>query len=64
MKRGFALFLAAILTALALTACGGSGGGGSTSSSAPAADYGAAGGGDNWKTTTQEFGFDAPAAEL
>lgn len=61
MKRGLALFLAAILTALALTACGGSDGGGSTSSSAPAADYGAAGGGDNWKTTAQEFGFDAPA---
>lgn len=61
MKRGLALFLAALLTALALTACGGSAGGSamdSTSASiaGPSAD---AGGGENWAEL--EFGFDAPA---
>lgn len=64
MKRGLALFLAALLTALALTACGG-GGGGSTASSAPAASESQTaydtGGGDNWKGAMMDFGFDAPA---
>lgn len=65
MKRGLALFLASLLTALALTGCGGGGGySGGTDSSAPSAsesqtDYGGAGGGDQWKSMT--MGFDAPA---
>ncbi len=62
MKRGLALFLAALLTALTLTACGGSAGGesGSTAASAPSMDYGGA----NWKSEAQEFGFeDAAPAE-
>lgn len=66
MKRGLALFLASLLTALALTACGGSAGGASGGdSSAPAASESQTaydtGGGDNWKSKTMEFGFDAPA---
>lgn len=66
MKRGLALFLASLLTALALTACGGSAGGASGSdSSAPAASESQTaydtGGGDEWKSKTMEFGFDAPA---
>ena len=69
MKRGLALFLAALLTALALTACGGGGGySGGSDSGAPAAsesqtsyDYGASGGGENWKSADMEFGFDSPA---
>lgn len=67
MKRGLALFLAALLTALALTACGGGAGGapsGGDSSASVASEsqtiYGT-GGGDNWKAAVQEFGFDAPA---
>lgn len=69
MKRGLALFLAALLTALALTACGGSAGGMTDSGAdAPAASESQTaydtGGGDNWKAAVQEFGFDAedPAA--
>ena len=66
MKRGLALFLAALLTALALTACGGGGGySGGSDSGAPAASESQtaydSGGGDNWKSAVQEFGFDAPA---
>ena len=68
MKRGLALFLAALLTALTLTACGGGYAGGNTASSAPAAsesqtsyEYGASGGGENWKSADMEFGFDSPA---
>lgn len=66
MKRGLALFLAALLTALALTACGGGGGySGGSASSAPAASESQtaydSGGGDSWKAAVQEFGFDAPA---
>lgn len=66
MKRGLALFLASLLTALALTACGGSAGGASGGdSSAPAASESQTaydtGGGDEWKSKTMEFGFDAPA---
>ena len=68
MKRGLALFLVALLTALTLTACGGGYAGGNTASSAPAAsesqtsyDYGASGGGENWKSADMEFGFDSPA---
>lgn len=65
MKRGLALFLAALLTALALTACGGAGGAAGSDSGAPAATesqtaYDTSGGG-NWKAADQEFGFDAPA---
>lgn len=65
MKRGLALFLAALLTALALTACGGDGysGGSASDSSAPAASENQTaydtGGGDEWKSKTMEFGFDA-----
>ena len=65
MKRGLALFLAALLTALALTACGGGGysGGSASDSSAPAASENQTaydtGGGDEWKSKTMEFGFDA-----
>ena len=56
MKRGLALFLAALLTALTLTACGGSGGGPKSSSgSAGAYD---AGGESNWKSEMMDFGFD------
>lgn len=66
MKRGLALFLAALLTALALTACGGGGGySGGSDSGAPAASESQtaydSGGGDDWKAAVQEFGFDAPA---
>lgn len=65
MKRGLALFLAALLTALALTACGGGGPSAGSDSSAPAATESQTsydtGGGDNWKTAVQEFGFDAQA---
>lgn len=64
MKRGLALFLVSLLTALALTACGG-GGGYSGSSGAPAASESQTaydtGGGDNWKGAVMDFGFDAPA---
>ena len=70
MRRGFALFLAALFTALTLTACGGSryGGGdsGSTSASTAAggspADsyaYGGAAEADQWKAAVEEWGFDA-----
>ena len=58
MRRGLALFLAALLTALTLTACGGSGGGNSSAPSA-SADYWAE---DSWKAETEEFGFDASSA--
>lgn len=62
MKRGLALFLAALLTALALTGCGG---GGYSGGSAPAASESQTaydtGGGDEWKSETMGFGFDAPA---
>ena len=64
MKRGFALFLASLLTALALTACGGSAAGG-TSSAPAATDSQTAydtGGGDNWKNAVMDFGFDASTA--
>lgn len=65
MKRGFALFLAALMTALALTACGGSGyaggdsGGGAmseTAASAPSADAPA-------DYDAQVWGFDAAEPE-
>lgn len=66
MKRGLALLLATLLTALALTACGGSAGGTSSSDAAAPADSESqtaydTGGGDSWKSVTQEFGFDAQA---
>ena len=59
MKRGLALFLAALLTALALTGCGGSGGGNKSDLSAAVespADY------DNgsWEGGSQVWGFDTP----
>ena len=63
MKRGLALFLAALLTALALTACGGSDGGSAMNDSAASSD--AAGPGADYggmeAQTALEFGFDAPA---
>ncbi len=66
MKRGLALFLAALLTALALTACGGGGGySGGSASSAPSASESQTAyddSGDEWKAEVREFGFDAPAA--
>ena len=66
MKRGLALFLAALLTALTLTACGGGGGySGGSASSAPADSESQTaydGSGDEWKAEVREFGFDAPAA--
>ena len=53
MKRGLALFLAALLTALTLTACGGGGGySGGSASSAPADSESQTaydGSGDEWK---------------
>ena len=65
MKRGLALFLAAALTALALTGCGGGGGYSGGTDSAPSASESQTaydtGGGENWKSQTMEFGFDAPA---
>lgn len=69
MKRGLALFLVTLLTALALAGCGSGGySGGDSAASAPSAsespadyDYGAAGGGENWKGEMMDFGFDAPA---
>lgn len=63
MKRGLALFLAALLTALTLTACGGSAGGAPSGDSAASESQTAydTGGGDEWKSKTMEFGFDAPA---
>lgn len=67
MKRGLALFLAALLTALALTGCGGGGYSGATDSapSAPAVSESQTaydtGGGENWKSATMDFGFDSPA---
>lgn len=58
MKRGLALFLAALLTALALTACGGGGGSGNTSSSAASGGYGAV----EDSSASMDWGFyDAPA---
>lgn len=65
MKRGLALFLAALLTALTLTACGGGGGAnsgapGSTAASESQTAYDT-GGGDQWKSKVMDFGFDAPA---
>ena len=65
MKRGLALFLAALLTALTLTACGGGGGysGGTDSAPSAAGESQTAydGSGDEWKAEVGEFGFDAPA---
>ena len=65
MKRGLALFLASLLTALALTACGGSAGGTAGSDyGAPAANESQMAddsGGGSWKAAVQEFGFDAQA---
>ena len=65
MKRGLALFLAALLTALTLTACGGGGGySGGSASSAPADSESQTAyddSGDEWKAEVREFGFDAPA---
>ncbi len=66
MKRGLALFLAALLAALTLTACGGSAGAPAAGDSSPSSAgesqtaYDDAGG-DNWKAEVREFGFDAPA---
>ena len=51
MKRGLALFLAALLTALTLTACGGSAGGNSSASSADHWEE------DNWKAEAEEYGL-------
>ena len=63
MKRGLALFLAALLTALTLTACGGGGGySGGSASSAPADSESQTAyddSGDEWKAEVREFGFDA-----
>ena len=57
MKRGLALFLAALLAALTLTACGGGG------SSAPAASESQTDSGESWKAEVRDFGFDtAPTA--
>lgn len=57
MKRGLALFLAALLAALTLTACGGDG------SSAPAASESQTDSGESWKAEVRDFGFDtAPTA--
>ena len=58
MKRGLALFLAAALAALTLTACGG---GSAAGESAPAGSSGGAAydNSENW--TAQEFGFETPA---
>ena len=64
MKRGLALFLAALLTALTLTACGGGGGYSGGTDSAPADSESQTaydGSGDEWKAEVREFGFDAPA---
>ena len=64
MKRGLALFLAALLTALALTGCGGGGYSGGTDGAPTASESQTAydtGGGENWKAEVREFGFDAPA---
>ncbi len=65
MKRGLALFLAALLTALTLTACGGGGGySGGSASSAPADSESQTaydGSGDEWKAEVREFGLGAPA---
>ncbi len=65
MKRGLALFLAALLTALTLTGCGGGGGYSGGTDSAPAATESQTsydtGGGENWKSEVIDFGFDSPA---
>lgn len=64
MKRGLALFLAALLTALTLTACGGGGGYSGGTDSAPSASESQTAyddSGDEWKAEVREFGFDAPA---
>lgn len=64
MKRGLALFLAALLTALALTACGGGDGYSAGADSAPAASESQTAyddSGSEWKAEVREFGFDAPA---
>ncbi len=64
MKRGLALFLAALLTALTLTACGGGGGYSGGTDSAPSASESQTAyddSGDEWKAADMEFGFDAPA---
>ena len=54
MKRGLALFLAALLTALTLTACGGSAGGGNSTS----ASMGAAAEDSSYEA--ESWGFDEP----
>ena len=57
MKRGLALFLAALLAALTLTACGGGG------SSAPAASESQTDSGASWKAEVRDVGVDtAPPA--
>lgn len=65
MKRGLALFLAALLTALTLTACGGGGGySGGSASGAPADSESQTaydGSGDEWKAEVGELGLGAPA---
>lgn len=64
MKRGLALFLAALLAALTLTACGGGGGYSGGTDSTPSASESQTAyddSGDEWKAEVGEFGFDAPA---
>ena len=64
MKRRFALFLAVLLTALALTACGGGDGGGysgsssaSTAAAGPSSDSMEYGGIESWNSSAMEWGL-------
>lgn len=59
MKRGLALFLAALLTALTLSACGGGYAGGDSAPSVSESQGAYDTGGGDWKG--EAFGFDAPA---
>lgn len=61
MKRGLALFLAALLTALTLTACGGGASGAASTPTATESQTAYDDSGDEWKAEVGEFGFDAPA---
>ncbi len=61
MKRGLALFLAALLTALTLTACGGGASGAASAPTASESQTAYDDSGDEWKAADMEFGFDAPA---
>lgn len=61
MKRGLALFLAALLTALTLTACGGGASGAASAPTATESQTAYDDSGYEWKAADMEFGFDAPA---